>query len=340
MTTAQKNNQQPQKKKHHYIPKTYLENFTDESKKLFFYRKDDAANPVYTSTDNIAHRRYYYSQPTPDGGQDNNALEDTFSEIEGHWKRIVETVRTGRDLKAEREYLYPFIALLRVRVPAARDHVEFMQAGLAKMTMRQLDGMGELPSKPDGFEDILDHAIVSIDPHQSIHAMPHMMKGFGALMSFLGYRLIKNKTGIPLITSDNPVIVLDPDVAEDKLQPYRLRPNGRAEIILPVDPWHMLHGHTDYRPPNGAYHFSYKDCHSLSFIKRANRMTARFAYEAVYASTQDHAVLIEKHAKFSPVPDLMIIPQPGGQMQRAEWKFGERLKKPKWEAREERVDAW
>ena len=70
MTQPQIKAMEPQKKKHHFIPRTYLENFTNEDWKLFFYRKDDPKTPLRMSPDNVGHRRYYYSQPIPGGGRD------------------------------------------------------------------------------------------------------------------------------------------------------------------------------------------------------------------------------------------------------------------------------
>jgi hypothetical protein len=68
-----------EKKRHHYIPITYLKNFTDNAGRVFAYRKDEVEPPLYLAPSEIAFERYYYSQPLPDGGRDNNTFEDFFS---------------------------------------------------------------------------------------------------------------------------------------------------------------------------------------------------------------------------------------------------------------------
>ena len=65
-----------EKKRHHYIPITYLNKFTDNTGKVFAYRQDDVQKPLHLRPNEIAFERYYYSQPLPEGGRDNNTLED------------------------------------------------------------------------------------------------------------------------------------------------------------------------------------------------------------------------------------------------------------------------
>lgn len=336
MSAPQAKPSQPQKKKHHFIPQTYLEQFTDERGKLLFYRKDDPENPLPMTPDNVGHRRYYYSQPIPGGGQDNNGLEDLFSETETHWGPIVRKIRNDESINADLENLLQFVSLLRVRVPAIRDAAEFMFADLAKETLHELDRLGKLPTMPEGVGDLLENVEITIDPHQSIHAMPHMMYGFAQLLDMIGFKILRNKTGLSLLTNDNPVIVLDPDVHEKSLQPYKVRPpSRRVEIIMAIDPWHMLHGHTDYKYAYSRQGIIYEDSHSVSFVKRANRLVTRYGYEAIYASNNEHAPLIEKYASLSPIPEFKVMPYEGGEAMIHGWKFGQRLVKPKWESREE-----
>jgi len=67
---------QNEKKRHHYIPITYLDKFADDTGKVMAYRKDEVLKPLHVRPSAIAFERYYYSQPLPEGGQDNNTLED------------------------------------------------------------------------------------------------------------------------------------------------------------------------------------------------------------------------------------------------------------------------
>ncbi len=73
-----------QKKRHHFVPKAYLNTFCDQRGKLLVYRKDSPQEPLHGAPGATQFRRYfyYYSQPIPEGGRDNNTLEAFFSIIE------------------------------------------------------------------------------------------------------------------------------------------------------------------------------------------------------------------------------------------------------------------
>src|SRR5207253_10423982 len=96
------------------------------------YRKDEVLKPLHLRPSEIAFERYYYSQPLPEGGQDNNTLEDFFSTIEGTWPPLVDRLRSGSAISSDLEALYIFMGLTRVQVPAARDMVEISLAEQAK----------------------------------------------------------------------------------------------------------------------------------------------------------------------------------------------------------------
>jgi len=144
-----------QKKRHHYIPITYLNHFADATGRIYAYRKDDVSKPLYLKPDQIAFERYYYSQPLPDGGRDNNKLEAFFSRTyESTWPALVHRLEKRSNVPSDFEDLLGFIIAMRVRVPATRDFVELMLAERIKLEVHALDQKGILPPKPAGHEDI------------------------------------------------------------------------------------------------------------------------------------------------------------------------------------------
>ena len=235
------------KKRHHYVPKAYLKFFCDEAGKIRMYLKDDPDKVIHQAPDNVGFHKYYYSQPLPEGGMDHNTLEDVFSDIEAKWPPIVERLLQCENVNDSLMDIFAFIALQRVRVPAARDAAEKMLAELVKVTARRLDAMGKFPPKPKGFEDILDRVEVTIDPHQSIHAMGHMLQGIEQVFDQIGLSAIHNLTDIPFLTSDNPVIWFDPSIPESNMQPYVLQPGGPMVLLFPVAPNLMIFGHSSMR---------------------------------------------------------------------------------------------
>jgi Protein of unknown function (DUF4238) len=315
-----------EKKRHHFIPITYLKKFSDNTGKIFAYRKDNPQTALHLRPDAIAFETYYYSQPLPDDGRDNNTFENVFGTLESTWNPLVTRLCSGASAStdfASSEFvdLFTFLILMRVRVPAARDMVEVMLAEQTKAEVKLLDRQGKLPPKPEGREDILDHLSVAIDPHMSLRAMPDLAKGFGVILDQLGFEILHNKTDVSFLTSDNPVVCFDPTVPEACVLPYQVRPpHGSIELLFPIDAQTILRGHTALRRagPRSMRHAALTDRQE---VKRINRFAARFGYRFVFARDRSHEALIVKHANTSPVLDML-----NGCV------FGPRPTKPKWGA--------
>lgn len=266
-----------EKKRHHYVPITYLNKFTDASGNVFAYRKDSPQPPLYTSPNGIGFETYYYSQPLPDGGRDNNTFEDFFGTIESKWTPLAERLRSGSDAtnnftSSDFEALFVFLVLMRVRVPATRDMVEISLSEQVKAEARLLDRLGKLPPKPEGMEDILDHMVAAIDPHQSLRAMGELAKGFGVVLDHVGFEVVHNGTEISFLTSDNPVVCFDPTVQEARVLPYQVRPpRGAIELLFPIDADTLLRGRSGLRRPPDLRHVTLTDRQEA---KRINRFVA------------------------------------------------------------------
>ena len=314
-----------EKKRHHFIPITYLKKFCDHTGKLFAYRKDNPQKALPVRPDEIAFEKYYYSQPLPEGGRDNNRIEDFFGTIESTWNPLAEWLCSGADATTDFSSsdfvnLFTFLILMRVRVPAARDMVEVSLAEQEKAVVRSLDRQGKLPPKPAGHENILDHLSVAIDPHISLHAMPYLAKGFSIILDHLGFEVLHNKTDVSLLTSDNPVVCFDPTVPEARVPPYQVRPpHGSIELLFPIDADTILRGHTGLRRP-GPRRLRHVALTDRREAKRINRFVARYGYRFVFARDRTHEALILKHASTSPVIDMV-----NGCV------FGPRPTKPKWD---------
>jgi hypothetical protein len=294
---------QPQKKKHHYVPVAYLGRFTDEAGYLRVYRKDAPASPLRLKPESTGFRNHYYSQPKPDGGQDNNALEDKFSEVESRWPPLAQKVARGERLTPhDASELFEFMGLQRVRVPAARDMIEAMLAHLVMLEARDMHQRGELPPLPEGHPDLLEKIAVSIDPHKSIHAMTGLMRALAPIFDSIGLEILHNETSVSFITSDNPVAIFDPDVPEKSLRPYVLNPSLKAvETLFPIDPRTMVRGHTSLHPEFARCGPRHRKVRDANAVRRMNRMTARFAYELLIAVDDQHGGLARTYANTSPV---------------------------------------
>lgn len=321
------------KKRHHYVPKAYLKSFCDDRGKLYVYRKDEPTKELLLSPDNTGVHRYYYSQPLPDGGYDHDKLEDYLNRYETKWPEIVKKFRAKESVNDALGTIYAFIALQRARVPAARDATEKLSADTVKATMRQLGTAGNLPPPPKGCEDILDHVAVPIDPHQSIHAMVPSINGIRELLGQIGIGVLHNKTDVPFLTSDNPVIWFDPSLPENQMQPYTVRLDGPIVLMFPVAPDLMIYGHSTKRDQFACHGLCYGELNDAATVNEMNRQVCRFAYETVYASKPGFARLVKEYADKSPVIRTETIPGPNGQFLRSSFVWDKRTQKPKWEPR-------
>ena len=321
---------QTTKKKHHYVPESYLKAFCGTDEQLAVYRKDAPTEPFRSRPGEVAFHKYYYAQPLPDGGRDTNRLEDLFSELESKWPPIVNAL-AGREIVNNRlEDIFAFVALQRARVPAARDAVEQMLAADVMATARQMEAEGKLPPTPKGCENLLDDVVVSIDPHQSIHAMHHIIEAMGLVLHRVGLVVLHNQPNRDFITSDNPVIYFDPASSNEALRPYGLQPNGKVVLMMPVAPKLMLFGTSWDKArfaERGIEHCTIVDHDKVAAM---NEKVVRFAYEAVFAGQEPDEVMIRAHAAQSPVLKAIHLPLASGRAVYFEHVFGPRSKLPKW----------
>lgn len=318
------------KKKHHFVPASYLRHFADEDGYVAVIRKSDPTVILRSKPSETAFRNYYYSQPLPEGGQENNALEGVFSTFESEWPATASTLITKQGTNAVLSHLMLFMALQRLRVPAFRDAIEQSLQNHARKGFEALKQAGGLPPPPPEFPDIASHVEITIDPHQSIHAMLLVRDELGPILDSFGYVVVHNRTSHDFVTSDNPVAYFESKLSDTDIMPYSWSRDRRREIIFPIAPDTLIYGSSDDRErfrSRGLKHVEVRDDERVS---RFNRLTARFAYEAVFGRGHVPIRLVQKYAGASPVldpsfpgfhPDAIGLPP---------HVFGARRRLPKW----------
>ncbi|HEY1748897.1 MAG TPA: DUF4238 domain-containing protein [Xanthobacteraceae bacterium] len=222
-----------------------------------------------------------------------------------------------------------FALMHRVRVPTMRNAAERMLAESVRMFFRHLNDLGELPTPPAGltFEYLDETLKISIDPHKSIHAMPHFAEGVNKVFKMVGYKLIENNTLEAFITSDNPVIYFDPTIPTELMHPYNInRQRLDVELMFPITSHLMLWGHSELRPGS----LSFQSITDRKFVKRANVLSTRFANRMVFSNVAHHQPLIEKYCALSPVISVTHLETRTGRGVIAGFTFGKREPMPKW----------
>src|SRR5204863_291416 len=117
----------------------------------------------------------------------------------------------------------------------------------------------------------------------------------------IGIGALHNKTDIPFLTSDNPVVWFDPSVPEDMMRPYVLQAGGPVTLLFPVSPTVMIYGHCSMREPFIHYGFRHAELTKTASVRMMNRTICRFAYRMVFAREGGQEAVIRKHAALSPV---------------------------------------
>lgn len=320
-----------QPKRHHFVPKAYLNAFQDGKGRVYVYRKDRPSPPLYVTPDATQFRGYYYSQPTADGRKDNHTLEQLFSTIEGQWPALVRRMHAREDVNDSLANLLEFIVLQRVRVPAARDATETLDAHVVKTQMRMLLAQGHLPPPPAGLEDLPEQVEVAVDPHRSIHAMPVMIRGIAKLFEQLGFVAIHNLTQDSFLTSDNPVIWLDPSLPFDAQRPYAIGHDcGPVLFYFPVSPRLAIVGTREHATCYRSHGLTHSDVSDENFVHMMNVQVCRFAYEAVISQTPGHDALVTQFADVSPVNETTTLYGAKRAAVISRMVFGARIAKPKW----------
>ena len=320
-----------EKKRHHFVAETYLSYFCNDARKLCVYFKDKKGEFQFIIPDAIGFEKYYYSQPLPGGGRNNNAIEDFFEKIETKWQPLVQKIESRKPLgRDDKITLLEFVLLHRVRVPTARDAAEKMLAERVKLELLHLVDTGSIPPPPEILGDIADTVKVAIDPHMSIHAMAHMAQGVAKIFDAIGFELLENKTTETFLTSDNPVIYFDPTI--QSAEPYKIsRERLDIEFMFPITPHFLLWGHSALRGTANQYNtVPYQDLIDGGFVERANTMIVRFAHRTVFSNSSKHQKLVQSLAARSPTLSATHIKTKRGRGLYFQSHFGTRQPKPRW----------
>ena len=318
-------------KRHHFVPVTYLKQFTDEDGFLHVYRKGDLSAPFLSKPERTGFANHYYSQPLPNGTTDNSALERVLGTIETEWPNCYQRIVRQTSI-SHREFvdLITFMLVQRVHVPACRDTVEHLLATHVKTSLRELALGNHLPPLPREYPSLLDNIEVSIDPHQSLYAMTGIGQGFSRIIDQIGFEFVHNKTEIPFISSDNPVSAWNPTVPEKLLRPYHVDgPKPIMELFFPVSSRILLRGHTTLKRRFSLRGPGDVETRNKGLVTRANRITARFGYQQIFASGSENGPLIDKWRSHSPVIDSKVASHWDGDMDKPGMVFGPVPPKPK-----------
>jgi hypothetical protein len=240
--------------RHHYLPKMYLDGFTENGRISVWQR--DTGEVRTNAPNNVANIKGFYTFTGKDGKK-SDEIEKLMADMEGYVKNVIANVNSLFPPALTGEYqfaLAQYIAFQHVRTPAHRRDMEQMADMLAKIQTRpnlqsrdqiieQLKRVGKEPTE----EAIKQLEEFYSDPH-SIEVVPTkeatmkvQLGQLPVLTQILMHRVWNLVTfdNPSLITSDCPVLLIP-----DQDQPYHwMRGTGFAtakEIWFPLSSTRLL----------------------------------------------------------------------------------------------------
>ena len=196
-----------QNKKQHYLGQAYLKGFADRKRRDAIWQFRASTNEVrLTGISNVGQRSYFYSTEDPSGNRD-HSIERWFSRVESWWPSLLakissnlESISTGnralRITDDDRVRILQYVLIHLLRVPRSmewmRRYVEERHPRRSVLTDREVHNLRvrELEYTHD---DMVYRWIEFLDARElTIEAVP------------AGSR-------VTLFTSDNPVIVFNPE---------------------------------------------------------------------------------------------------------------------------------
>ena len=188
--------------KQHYVPQFYLKNFSNKSKEGFFiYCYDIDENKQYPANiKNIAEEKYFYKI----GDED---FEEFFRKTEDLASPIINNLSKNGKIKPlnvikNREILSSFLSVQFFRTKETReDLLETFSKISTHLQKHNLNNEMEL------FVEQIDEKYIK---HHQIEFIDRASRKMVDELLFKKWVVLKNKTEIDFLTSDNPIVLYNP----------------------------------------------------------------------------------------------------------------------------------
>jgi hypothetical protein len=292
-------------KRHHFVSVTYMNGFTDDAGKIRVYRSEAPEEPIHVKPAAIGFEKYYYSKDRPEGGEEHHELEDLWAAIEEVWPATLRAVRARRLSPAISFNVLGMVAIMKTRVPAARDRNSLLMAAELRASMEALERIGKLPTEYQIYAGKLDTVPVAANPKRTLAKIFEEMKEIGDLYFRMGFEVFHNSSDLPFITSDNPVCFYNPVDFIHRRSPYDLEAD--VELIFPLDAHTALRGNSKLKPVNQIVR--HRQVRDASAVRRLNRTIAQFGYRYVIAADRSSDDLAGLYAQCCPTVEIEVRPE-------------------------------
>lgn len=194
----------------HFVPQGYLRGFTEttDSAYVWVYDKRQGRSPARKSVKSIAWAPSYYAKENPDGSEDIDSVEKNLANtIDSEIPKIIRSISAipGKKIDIsndDQEKLAFFIGLSLTRVPSFRDGINDMYSKIASLALNEV---ALEDTKLSSF--IKDSGLTAeAKPWVSLLPMVEMANEIAQSALKKNWQFFIPAQGIPLMTSDNPVL--------------------------------------------------------------------------------------------------------------------------------------
>ncbi len=221
-------------KNHHWVPQFYLKHFaaTGSDEQLYMYQS--GINPLLVGIANIAASKDLYTFRESEDGKKTRVMEGIFSEHEGTIAPVLTEIIKSENLPTIEKDISDvavFVSLLRVRGPSFNEWLRNMDVEHLKLLQKiqaehpdslrkSFEKIGVIFSSDKEFDEkrkfMLDPNNYSIEmkggeEHYFKQAMELSKDIYNILMREKSWHLLVAPSNRHFITSDNPVIIQEPD---------------------------------------------------------------------------------------------------------------------------------
>lgn len=191
-------------KNQHYIPRFYMKWFADvknvgtkkEKTLISFFQPDDSLCKDRVPTESVCSEKYFYD--------DDGRIERMLSDKEREWAKILIKINNCEDVtEDEINVLREFVVFQIIRTKAMCDHTQEMATTmLTKGLYNQSTNLEE-----DVIRGMVEDKVkVELTPEFNLELAQEILSS----ITDLELRIVDNRTDIAFITSDAPVIVVNP----------------------------------------------------------------------------------------------------------------------------------
>lgn len=216
-------------KAHHYIPRSYLQEFTDPGTPGYLWvYPHGSADIRKAAPKTVAFSNYYYAFIKANGEVDQESFEEILSDVEGAAGAITRALIDRRPLSREEKENYAgFLAVMVLRVPGFRQKIEEAMGNVALQMGKfmasvpwvfnemtdWLEANGKFDSEGTSREELgrlilADDYKMTVEPQASLRVFTHIGE-MASVFADMHWSFVEAPSGKHFITSDNPVSVLN-----------------------------------------------------------------------------------------------------------------------------------